>query len=77
MPLVSSYQTHTHTHPFLSFFPLSLSLFLSFSLFFSPSLSLSLTLANVPKSPVLQGLETQTTFLVDVLMSMIYVALDA
>ena len=75
MPLVSSYQTHTHTHthPFLFFF---LSLSLSFSLFFL-SLSLSLTLANVPKSPVLQGLETQTTFLVDVLMSMIYVALDA
>ena len=74
MPLVSSYQTHTHTHPFLFFFSLSLSLFLSF---FSLPLSLSLTLANVPKSPVLQGLETQTTFLVDVLMSMIYVALDA
>ena len=73
MPLVSSYQTHTHTHPFLFFLSLSLSL----SLFFSLPLSLSLTLANVPKSPVLQGLETQTTFLVDVLMSMIYVALDA
>ena len=76
MPLVSSYQTHTHTHPFLFFF-VSLSLSLSLSLFFSLPLSLSLTLANVPKSPVLQGLETQTTFLVDVLMSMIYVALDA
>ena len=74
MPLVSSYQTHTHTHILFFLFFLSLSLFLSF---FSLPLSLSLTLANVPKSPVLQGLETQTTFLVDVLMSMIYVALDA